>query len=192
MSDPTQPVNFIIHRGDAKDPGPDQSLLPADTATIWQQSGDETIYPSRGASESYATIHYHRPDGDYGDYSSANFIDFWGLHVWTGAASPTEWPDPVRPAGFDTFGPTFNVPLVDGAVELAYIIHRGDAKDPGPDQFLDLGRYGYEVWQPQNADLANPYILPIPGPQPGQSEPGARLLAGRGDHCLGSGRSGMA
>ena len=33
-------------------------------------------------------IHYHRADGDYGDYTSSDFTDFWGLHVWTGA--PTE------------------------------------------------------------------------------------------------------
>ncbi len=169
--DVNQPVNFIIHRGDAKDPGPDQSFVPVDSATIWQQSGDETIYTSRGESENYATIHYHRPDGDYGDISSSDFNDFWGLHVWTGAASPTDWPNPVRPVRFDIFGAVFEVPLADGATELAYIIHRGDAKDPGPDQFLNLNSYGYEVWQLSGADVERPYILPTlfggPGANPG-------------------------
>ena len=170
--DANQPVNFIIHRGDIKDPGPDQSFLPTDSATIWQQSGDETIYPNRGASENYATIHYHRDDGDYGDPTSNDFNDFWGLHVWTGAADPNpSWQEPVRPASEDIFGIFFEIPLVDGATELAYIIHRGDTKDPGPDQFLNLNTYGYEVWQPENADPEDPYILPTlfggPGANPG-------------------------
>jgi hypothetical protein len=38
----TQPVNFIIHRGDQKDPGPDQFFIPKETASAWVVSGDET------------------------------------------------------------------------------------------------------------------------------------------------------
>ena len=159
--DSSLPVNFIVHRGDTKDPGPDQSMVPSDDATIWLQSGDETIYASKGAATDLATIHYHRPDGDYGDPTSGDFNDFWGLHVWDGAVNPTQWPDPVRWSELDLFGPVFDVPLVDGAPQLAYIIHRGDTKDPGPDQFLDLARDGYEVWQLQGADPENPYILPV-------------------------------
>ena len=87
--DSSKPVNFIVHRGDVKDPGPDQSMIPADDATIWLQSGDATIYASKGAATNVATIHYHRDAGDYGDPSSTDFNDFWGLHVWTGAATPT-------------------------------------------------------------------------------------------------------
>ncbi|MCB0093736.1 MAG: hypothetical protein KDE54_37870, partial [Caldilineaceae bacterium] len=45
--------------------------------------------------------------------------------------------------------------------QLAYIFHRGDTKDPGPDQFLDLAQHGYEVWQFAGADPANPYAYPI-------------------------------
>ena len=61
----------------------------------------------------------------------------------------------------------FEVALVDGATELAYILHRGDAKDPGPDQFLNLVTTGHEVWQLQNADPASPYILPVAGASAG-------------------------
>jgi pullulanase len=53
---------------------------------------------------------------------------------------------------------------VDGAPQLAYISHRGDAKDPGPDQFLVLDKWGYEVWQleGEGPDPAEPhYVLPI-------------------------------
>ena len=162
--DSSQPLNFIIHRGDAKDPGPDESFVPADIPTVWKQSGDTEIYPSRGAAEDTAIIHYHRPDGDYGDPTSTDFNDFWGLHVWEGSVDPTGWPDPVRWNDIDIFGPQFEVPVQDGAPQLAYIIHRGDQKDPGPDQFLSFDPWGYEVWQLSGDNPSDPaephYVLP--------------------------------
>jgi|GEM_PF-52753 len=167
--DASQPVNFIIHRGDTKDPGPDESFIPKEMATVWKQSGDETIYPQRGAAQNFATLHYHRPAGDYGDYSSENYNDFWGLHTW-GDTNDPGWTTPRKPARFDVFGPVFEVELLEPAQQIGYILHRGDEKDPGPDQFLEFGTWGHEVWQLQGADPENPYILPIlgaPGPSPG-------------------------
>lgn len=162
ISDATKPVNFIIHKGDEKDPGPDQSLNPVDGADGWVVSGDATVYKQRGAAEKFAIIHYHRPAGDYGDATSSNYADFWGMHTWTGAASPNPaWQQPVKPAGQDGFGIWFKVPLTADATELAYILHRGDEKDPGPDQFLKLGKFGYEVWQLQGAEAEDDYLLPI-------------------------------
>ena len=163
LQDASQPVSFILHRGDQKDPtsSPDRGFGPLETATIWLQSQDITVYEQRGGAQDFVTIHYHRDDGDYGDPTSPDYNDFWGLHAWTGAASPTEWPDPIRPAGQDQFGIFFNVDLLPGATGLAYILHRGDSKDPGADQFLDLGADGHEVWQLEIADPGNPYILPI-------------------------------
>ena len=88
ISDASKPVNFIIHKGDEKDPGPDQSLNPVDGADAWVVSGDATVYKQRGAAEKYTILHYHRPAGDYGDATSSNYADFWGMHTWNGAASP--------------------------------------------------------------------------------------------------------
>jgi len=82
-----------------------------------------------------ATIHYHRPDGNY---------DGWGLHVWGAAAQETLWAEPLTPVGEDDFGVFWVVPLADDG-ELGFIIHRGDEKDPGPDQFLNLAA-GREAW----------------------------------------------
>jgi pullulanase-type alpha-1,6-glucosidase len=158
--DPTQAVNFIIHRGDEKDPGPDQSFIPQEDATVWIMSGDETIYKQKGAALGFATLHYHRPAGDYGDVTSTDYNDFWGLHTWDGADDPG-WTTPRKPDRFDTFGALFEVPLFEGAVQMGYIFHRGDEKDPGPDQFLVFAEDGYEVWQLQGADPENPYILPV-------------------------------
>jgi glycosidase len=123
IQDVTQPVNFIIHNNGDKDPGPDQSFIPEEMATAWIMSGDETIYPQQGAAQDFATIHYHRPDGDYGDNTSSNFDDFWGMHVWDGALNPNpSWEEPVRWSELDVFGPVFNVDLVAGASQLAHII----------------------------------------------------------------------
>jgi hypothetical protein len=158
------PVNFIIHRGDEKDPGPDQSFDPAAQASAWIQSGDATVYDDRGGAEGeqYATIHYRRPAGDYGDSTSSNYLDFWGLHTWEGAPDPG-WTTPRTPVAQDAFGLVFEVPLLPDAEWMGYLLHRGDEKDPGPDQMLDFGVHGYEVWQLQGADPANPYVLPTPG-----------------------------
>jgi len=164
-----KPLFFIVHQpsgdntapGGDREPGGDRSFIPADNATAWLIEQDTAVYPSRGAAEDFAVIHYRRPDGDYGDAASADFNDFWGLHVWDGAANPTDWPDPIRPDGPDTFGVSYRADLMDGAGELAYIIHRGDAKDPGPDQRLNLFQYGHEVWQLQNADVEKPYVYPL-------------------------------
>jgi len=149
------PLTVTIRSGGAVDIDA-QAFTPTSTPTAWFQPGEQVVHPARGAAEDFALIHYRRPTGDY---------DGWGLHVWDGAANPTEWTSPLPPvAGQDTFGVTFRVDLADGADQLAYILHQGDTKDPGPDQFLPFGTYGYEVWQLQGADPENPYVAPLRHP----------------------------
>jgi hypothetical protein len=159
--DSSMPVNFIIHRGDLKDPGPDESFIPVEMATVWKQSGDTAMYPSRAAALNQAVIHYHRDAGDYGDPASSNFNDFWGLHAFEGSVVLNSWLDPVRWDRLDVFGPVFEVDMTDAAPRLGYILHRGDLKDPGPDQFLVFDDWGHEVWQIQGADAALPYVYPV-------------------------------
>ena len=165
LKDAGLPLNFIIHRGDDKDPGPDQSFVPATDASVWIMSGDETIHAEKGGALGFATIHYHRPAGDYGDYTSTNYNDFWGLHTWGDAADPG-WTTPRKPDRFDGFGPVFEVPLINAKTEFGYLLHRGDEKDPGPDQSLNVKEVGYEVWQLQGADVEDPYLLPMPAAGP--------------------------
>jgi len=160
VQDVTQPVNFIIHRGDTKDVDPDESFVPEAQATVWRQSGDVTHYETRGAAENFLRLHYHRPAGDYGDPTSPDYNDFWGMHTWGDADDPG-WATPRTPVGFDTFGAIFEVPLHEDPVQVGYLLHRGDEKDPGPDQSLELAVWGNEVWQQQGADVDSPYILPI-------------------------------
>ncbi|MEU7589327.1 pullulanase-type alpha-1,6-glucosidase [Micromonospora sp. NPDC049230] len=140
-------VNFlVVDRAGAKDVAQDRSFDVTRTGEIWLKQGDPAIYPSRQAAtgepdppveEGTAVIHYRRADNSYAG---------WGLHVWDGAANPTEWSAPLKPIGTDAFGAVFRVPLAAGATGLNYIIHNGDTKDLPDDQRLDLASAGREVW----------------------------------------------
>ena len=48
----------------------------------------------------YAVIHYVRADGDYGDHTTGNFQDFWGLHLWGAGIDPGEETDWTAPKPF--------------------------------------------------------------------------------------------
>ncbi len=165
LRDPQAALNFIIHRGDTKDVGADEALTPAANGEVWRNQGVATIFPTLAAAQNKVAIHYHRADGEYGDYDSSDYNDFWGLHVWTGAAAETQWTAPLKPVRTDSFGPVFEVPLVEGASRLNFIIHRGDAKDPNGDQALDLSVYGNETWyvSGQEKDNQIQWLLPIVG-----------------------------
>jgi glycosidase len=162
-TDLASPVTVTIRQGGTVDIQ-GAAFIPTETPTAWLRAGSPVVHPSRGAAEGYALIHYRRPAGDYGDPASSDFNDFWGLHVWTGAATETQWTAPLKPVGQDAFGPIFRVDLAAGATQLNYILHRGDAKDPGPDQALDLTTTGHEVWQVQAADPDDPYVVPRRAP----------------------------
>jgi pullulanase-type alpha-1,6-glucosidase len=166
VADPAKPVNFIVHAGDTKDPAADLSVVPAAAGDAWVRSGESTAHPNRAAAEHTAVLHYRRPAGDY---------TRWGLHVWTGAAQPTDWAKPLAPAGFDAYGAVFRVPLAEGAKALNYIIHNGDDKDLPTDQALDLAGAGNEAWllagQPG-------HLLPAPAEAAG---PGIDLARARAE-----------
>ncbi|MFB9359950.1 pullulanase-type alpha-1,6-glucosidase [Actinoplanes nipponensis] len=134
-------VGFIVvDSNGVKDVGADRFLDPTKTPEIWLKQGDPAIVTTGPAAQqdpNTAVLHYRRADGDYAG---------WGLHVWDGAANPTEWSAPLQPAATDKFGVTFRVPLAAGATGLNYIIHKGDAKDLPDDQRLDFATTGREAW----------------------------------------------
>ncbi len=134
-------VGFIVHKGDLKDPGPDQFLvLGTHGREIWLVSGSDRIYtspPLAPPAEGIARIHYARPDGAY---------EGWVLHVWEDTVETVTWTEGLPITGFDDFGAYWDVRLAEDAARLGFIVHQGDEKDPGPDQFLDLEALGNEVW----------------------------------------------
>ena len=132
---------LVVDKNGDKDVSADRSIDVTKTGEVWIEQGKTDVlttkpgYPAQDTTK--AVIHYHRADGDY---------DGWGLHVWTGAANPTDWSNPLKPVKTDSYGAVFEVPLTEGATSLSYIIHKGDEKDLSADQSLALTSDGYEVW----------------------------------------------
>ncbi|MEV4348670.1 pullulanase-type alpha-1,6-glucosidase [Actinoplanes sp. NPDC049596] len=152
-------VGFIVVGQDGvKDVDGDRFLDPSATPEVWLKQGDATIYPTRQAATGQpdpvqdpntAIIHYRRADGNY---------DGWGLHVWDGAANPTDWAAPLQPAGTDAFGVYYRVPLAAGGTALNYLIHNGDTKDLPDDQRLTFADGGREIWL---LGGVSPRLLPV-------------------------------
>ncbi len=132
-------VGLIIHKGDLKDPGPNQNVNPSTQGReFWEISGSAVLSPTRPAigqdpplAANHARIHYYRPDGNY---------DNWVLYVYGATTDPVGGFCDTNEyfAGYDSFGPYFDVPVVPG--HLGFIIHNCSTgtKDPGPDQSLQI------------------------------------------------------
>ncbi|MEU2748832.1 pullulanase-type alpha-1,6-glucosidase [Streptomyces collinus] len=145
---------LVIDKDGTKDVAADRTIDVTKNGEIWIEQGKETVTTERpgypAPDKDKAVLHYHRADGNY---------DGWGLHVWTGAANPTEWSKPLEPVKTDSYGAVFEVPLTDGATSLSYILHKGDEKDLPTDQSLDLKASGHEVWLVSGQEK---YLLPQP------------------------------
>ncbi|MEU1709389.1 pullulanase-type alpha-1,6-glucosidase [Streptomyces sp. NPDC005706] len=145
---------LVIDKDGNKDVSADRSIDVTRTGEVWIEQGKDDVltekpdYPAQDTAK--AVVHYHRADGDY---------DGWGLHVWTGAANPTDWSNPLKPVKTDAYGAVYEVPLTEGATSLSYIIHKGDDKDLPTDQSLDLKADGHEVWLLNGQEQ---YLLPQP------------------------------
>ncbi len=154
MSEDAAFLNYIVHHGDEKDPGPDQVMRFTEVGCeIWLTQGkaDQFTDPQMAldsmtvvittpppAGENTAILHYTRTGSDY---------EGWGLHIW----GPTTiegvtWENAHQPAGQDEYGIYWIIDMQPTADHLNYIIHKGDQKDPGPDQTLEFGTKGREIW----------------------------------------------
>ncbi|MEW2114774.1 pullulanase-type alpha-1,6-glucosidase [Streptomyces sp. NPDC005474] len=147
---------LVIDKNGTKDVSADRSIDVTKTGEIWAEQGKEAVLTQKptadypGQDPTKAVLHYHRADGDY---------DGWGLHVWSGAANPTDWAEPMKPVRTDAYGAVYEVPLNAGATSLSYLIHKGDEKDLPTDQALDIKADGHEVWLLNGQEK---YLLPQP------------------------------
>ena len=91
-------------------------------------------------------VHYHRPDGIY---------TAWTIYAFGDTTEPTDnfESGPVQVTGTDTFGAYFDVGVTTGAQNVGLIIHEGDTKDPGPNEFIDPSTQGNEFWALSGTDL---------------------------------------
>lgn len=147
-------LNFIIHKGDTKDPDGDRKYPDPDkNQEIFCITGSSTAYLTLDEAlkaagiekkdiptlaEGYVRLHYFRPDGNYTG---------WGLHLWgDGYAGPAiDWGKAAPFTGIDTYGAFWDI-AYKGTGGLNFIIHKGDEKDtPNDNEFKDAGQVK-ELW----------------------------------------------
>jgi pullulanase len=145
-------VGIIFHKGDTKDPGPNEYADPATQGNeYWQISGSnvlQTTQPPTIQAQDPAIpsgkvrIHYYRPDNNYGG---------WSLYPFFATSDPTgNWcntEDYV--SGYDTYGAYYDVgvnPALNSG-QLGFILHncQTNVKDPGPNQYLQITQYS-QAW----------------------------------------------
>jgi len=88
----------------------------------------------------HVRIHYFRPDGNYLGWTVYAFGD-------TTEDTSNFNGGPVEVTGQDSFGAFFDVGITSAAQNVGIIIHKGNVKDHGPNEFLDPATQGIEYWQ---------------------------------------------
>jgi pullulanase len=88
----------------------------------------------------HVRIHYFRPDGNYLGWTVYAFGD-------TTEDTSNFNGGPVQVTGRDSFGAYFDIGVTSTAQNVGIIIHNGNTKDPGPNEFIDPATHGNEYWQ---------------------------------------------
>ena len=89
-------------------------------------------------------VHYFRPDGNYAG---------WTIYAFGDTTEPNNFAGgPVPVTGIDNFGAYFDVGITTGAANVGLILHNGNTKDPGPNQFVDPATQGNEFWELSGSD----------------------------------------
>ncbi len=89
-------------------------------------------------------VHYYRPDGVYTG---------WTIYAFFDTSEPNDFADgPVPISGKDSWGVYFDVGVSAGATNVGLILHNGNTKDPGPNQYVDPATQGNEFWEVSGSD----------------------------------------
>ncbi len=88
----------------------------------------------------HVRIHYFCPDGNHLGWTVYAFGD-------TTEDTSNFNRGPVKVTGQDSFGAYFDLDITSAAQNVAIIIHKGNVKDPGPNDFLDPATQGIKYWQ---------------------------------------------
>jgi len=150
---PFSAVDFTVTNGGVPDAEGGGSFAASDgSSTFYTFEGSGQVAENLPAvpGEDEVILYYNRPDGNYTGF---------GLHLFpTDPAGPswTNFPTPGEylPEGIDdTYGAFFRIglpqnvspaysanpgPVAEFPTVLGFIIHKGDTKDPGPDQFIRI------------------------------------------------------
>lgn len=91
-------------------------------------------------------LHYFRPDGNYIGWTVYAFGD-------TTEDQNNYAGGPVPVSGTDSFGAYFDVGVTSGATNVGLIIHKGNTKDPGINEYANPSTQGNEFWQLSGSNL---------------------------------------
>src|SRR6266436_1663574 len=94
----------------------------------------------------HVRIHYFRPDGNYLGWTVYAFGD-------TTEDTANFNGGPVQVTGRDAFGAYFDVGVTSTAQNVGIIIHNGNTKDPGPNEFINPATQGNEYWELSGSNL---------------------------------------
>jgi pullulanase len=135
-------VSFTLANAGKEEPAGEISVdRAAQGSEVWIYAGTSRVFTKAPAipEAGTAVIYYRRVDSEYEGY---------GLSVWEDAdpADITPWESPLMQAGVDDFGAYFVVRLKPDPKKIGFIIHQGNSKDPGPDQFLLPPEHGRRIW----------------------------------------------
>lgn len=169
-------VGIIVHKGDIKDPGPDEHVNPSTQGhEFWQLSGSVGLSTTRPPTSSQknpnipanvARIHFFRPDGVYTNWTTYAFNDT--------TSDQGNYPGgPIQVTGTDAYGVFYDVPLSANPHDLGFIVHniQSGAKNTPADLHLNVALYN-EAWiisgdptvyltQPTAAQLLNANFLKL-------------------------------
>src|SRR6267142_1390588 len=94
----------------------------------------------------HVRVHYFRPDGnDLG----------WTVYAFGDTTQDTANFNggPVQVTGRDGFGAYFDVGVTSTAQNVGIIIHNGNTKDPGPNEFINPATQGNEYWELSGSNI---------------------------------------
>ena len=118
-----------------------------------------------GLLPNHARLHYHRNAGDY---------DGWGLHIWgtdLDFVQEVTWANPLAPAGTDSFGIYFDIPIQPGSSETGFILHQASRKNVARDMTWVISTQGPEIWQLEGDTTVYTTQPAVDSPKPASPQP---------------------
>ncbi len=112
---------------------------------------EPVVPPPSKSIYDHVVIHYVRPTGDYSDTTG-----YWGLHFWgsglaEGEAASVSWGTPRQFYGQDDYGRFTSIKLADDALDVSFIVHKGDVKDgSNADRSFNPRSSSPEIWLKQD------------------------------------------
>ena len=79
--------------------------VPADATILFEYDSITHILTiGTPAPAQFAIVHYYRSDGDYGDHTTGDYNDYWGLHLWGDIDETIDWTAPKPFLGETDYG----------------------------------------------------------------------------------------